>query len=59
MFSIAQLNPPQKVTKPAGARPISQLRSVLQQSGLASEETEEMKKLSDELDKLKRGFIRS
>jgi hypothetical protein len=34
VFSIAQLNQAQKVTKPAGARPISQLRSVLQQSGL-------------------------
>jgi hypothetical protein len=34
VFSIAQLNQAQKVTKPAGARPISELRSVLQQSGL-------------------------
>ncbi len=37
----------------------TQLVSVLQQSGLTSEKTDEMKKLSDELDKLKRGFIRS
>lgn len=33
-LSLAQLNQPQKVAKPAGARPISQLRAVLQQSGL-------------------------
>jgi hypothetical protein len=34
VFSIAQLNQAQKISRPAGARPISQLRSVLQQSGL-------------------------
>ncbi|HET6508321.1 MAG TPA: hypothetical protein VFG42_16125 [Baekduia sp.] len=33
-LSLAQLNQPQKIVKPADARPISQLRSVLQQSGL-------------------------
>jgi hypothetical protein len=34
-LSIAQLNQPQKVAKPADARPISELRSALAQSGLA------------------------
>jgi hypothetical protein len=34
MISIAQLNQPQKISKPADARPISQLRSALAQSGL-------------------------
>lgn len=37
----------------------AQLMSVLQQSGLTIEKTEEMKKLSEELTLLKRGFIRS
>jgi hypothetical protein len=36
-----------------------QLGTVLQQSGLAPEKTDEMKKLSEELDMLKRGIIRS
>lgn len=33
-LSLAQLNQAQKISKPAGARPISQLRDVLAQSGL-------------------------
>lgn len=33
-FSIAQLNQKQKILKPADVKPIAQLRSVLQQSGL-------------------------
>lgn len=37
----------------------SQLHSVIRDSGLAGEQTEEMKKLSEELERLKRGFIRS
>ncbi len=37
----------------------SQLNVVLQQSGLGLEQTDEMKKLSSELERLKRGYIRS
>ena len=37
----------------------SQLATVLQQNGLEMEQTDEMKKLSEELERLKRGFIRS
>jgi hypothetical protein len=36
-----------------------QLGSLLEAEGLPAEESEEMKKLSSELDLLKRGFIRS
>lgn len=37
----------------------SQLASVIQQSGLEPEQSDEMKKLGEELTRLKRGFIRS
>ncbi|WP_164015270.1 hypothetical protein [Pyxidicoccus trucidator] len=37
----------------------SQLNTVMRESGLAMEQTEEMKKLGEELERLKRGFIRS
>ncbi|MCY1019684.1 hypothetical protein [Pyxidicoccus sp. MSG2] len=37
----------------------SQLATVLQQNGVEMEQTDEMKKLSEELERLKRGFIRS
>jgi len=37
----------------------AQLGTVLQQSGFEPEKTEEMKKLSEELELLKRGIIRS
>lgn len=37
----------------------SQLNTVLQQNGLEMEQTDEMKKLSSELERLKRGYIRS
>lgn len=37
----------------------SQLTAVLQQHGLGMEQTDEMKKLSSELERLKRGYIRS
>jgi hypothetical protein len=33
-ITLAQLNQPQKIAKPAGARPLSELRAVLQQLGL-------------------------
>ncbi|MDY7226527.1 hypothetical protein [Hyalangium rubrum] len=37
----------------------AQLVTMLQQSGVTIEKTDEMKKLGEELEKLKRGFIRS
>jgi hypothetical protein len=37
----------------------SQLATVLQQNGVEMEQTDEMKKLSEELERLKRGYIRS
>jgi hypothetical protein len=37
----------------------SQLAAVLQQNGLGVEQTDEVKKLSAELERLKRGYIRS
>jgi predicted small secreted protein len=47
MLSIAQLNQAQKISKPADARPISQLRSALAQSGLAGGDTSSSSAPSD------------
>ncbi|MCP3139306.1 hypothetical protein [Pyxidicoccus xibeiensis] len=53
----------QSTASPASAALVevfqSQLATVLQQNGMVPEQSEEMKKLGAELERLKRGYIRS